>query len=347
MFNKKNYKISLDKFIEKALYHPTKGYYMKNIPFGKDGDFITAPNISIIFSEMIFIWIISYWKKFYKNKKINIVELGAGNAEMMYQIINSAKKFDYFFKNCDFCIYEKSKKLINLQKLKLKKYNVKWVKSLDKLQNKPTIFLGNEFLDALPVKQFIKANGNWYERFIYKKNGHLSFSNIRCKIDKIQKKLKFKISKKTNFLEISLDQINYIKQLNNFISHKGGCILFIDYAYLGHTMYDTLQAVKKHRKINILEEVGNADITHIINIPFLKKIAKTLNLELDYNTQREFLLNLGILKRAEILASKKSFLEKANIYYRINRLIDKKQMGEIFKVIYFYKKKEKFKLGFK
>ena len=82
MFNKKNLKIPLDKFIDKALYDSRKGYYMKRIPFGKSGDFITAPNISIIFSEMIFLWLISYWEKFYKSEQINILELGARNAEM-------------------------------------------------------------------------------------------------------------------------------------------------------------------------------------------------------------------------------------------------------------------------
>ena len=112
-------------------------------------------------------------------------------------------------------------------------------------------------------------------------------------------------------------------------------------------MFDTLQAVNKHKKSDVLKEVGNSDISHMINIDFLKKYSKKINLKVDHNTQREFLLDLGIMKRAEILAANTSFLEKANIYYRVNRLIDKKQMGELFKVIYLYKKNQKFKLGFK
>ena len=92
MHKKESYKIPLDKFINNALYHPKNGYYMRKIPFGKKGDFITAPNISNIFSEMIFLWIISYWQKFQMGEKINVVELGAGNGEMMLQIITSAKK---------------------------------------------------------------------------------------------------------------------------------------------------------------------------------------------------------------------------------------------------------------
>ena len=347
MFDKQNYKIPLDKFIEHALYHPKKGYYMQKIQFGQDGDFITAPNISRIFSEMIFIWLISYWEKFYKNKKINIVELGAGNGEMILQIISSAKKFNNFYNKCDFIIYEKSNKLIKAQKEKLKKNKITWLKSLDKLKKKPTIFIGNEFLDALPIKQFINSNNVWHERYVQKKAKIYNFTQIKCDIKKIEKKLNLKISKKQNFLEISFQAIKIIKKLNNVITKKGGCILFIDYAYLNYKMFDTLQGVKNHRKINVLKEVGSADISHMVNIPFLKQLSKKLNLEVNYNTQREFLLNLGIMKRAEILADKKNFLEKANIFYRVNRLIDKKQMGELFKVIYLYKRKQKFKLGFK
>ena len=300
MLNKKKFKIPLNEFIDLALYHPRTGYYMKKIPFGKEGDFITAPNISIIFSEMIFLWIISFWKQFYNNKKINIIELGAGNAEMMYQILNSAQKFGNFFENCNFVIYEKSKKLINLQKIKLKKHKVKWINSFNDIENHPTIFLGNEFLDSMPVKQFIKTNDIWYERYVQKKNKDYSFINIKCDIKKLENKLNLKISKRHKFLEISLEEVNIIKKMNKFISKKGGCIFLIDYAYLSHNMFDTLQAVKNHKKVNLFKTVGNTDITHLINIPFLKKISKKLNLELVFNTQREFLLNLGILKRAEI-----------------------------------------------
>ena len=347
MFNQQNCSIPIDKFINHALYHPARGYYFKRNPFGKHGDFITAPNISKVFSEMIFLWLISYWNKFYKNKKINLVELGAGNGEMMLQIINSAKNFESFYKNTDFIIYEKSKKLKNLQKKKLKSLKVQWLRSLKNLNRKPTIFIGNEFLDALPVKQFININNLWHERYVYKKSKNYSFIKRKYNIKIIEKKLNLKISKNQKFLEISLEAIKLIKKLDYIISRQGGCVLFIDYAYLKDKMYDTLQAVKNHKKVNILDSVGNADISHVINIPFMKKIAKKFNLELDYNTQRDFLISLGILKRAEILAAKKNFLEKANIFYRINRLIDEKQMGKLFKVIYLYKKNKKFNLGFK
>ena len=313
MSDRKNYEIPLDEFIDSALYNPQKGYYMQKIPFGKEGDFITSPNISRIFSEMIFIWLKSYWEKFYRDKKINIVELGAGNGEMMGQIVETSKKFKSFYNKCEFVICEKSEKLIKIQKEKLKQDKVKWLKNFNQLQNKPTIFLGNEFLDSLPIKQYIKINKKWYERYVQKKSGKYNFTNIKVDIKKIEKWLDLKITKNQSFLEISFEELNIIQKLNSVITKKGGCILLIDYAYLKNKMVDTLQAIKNHNKVNIFNEVGNSDISHLINIPFLKKIARKLNLEIDYSSQRDFLLNLGIMERAEALATNKKFLEKANI----------------------------------
>ena len=148
---------------------------------------------------MVFLWLISYWEKFYKDKKINIVELGAGNGEMISQIIRSARNFKKFYNKCDFIIFEKSNKLIKLQKEKLKNEKVKWLKNLDKLQNKPTIFFGNEFLDALPIKQFINFKGSWYERYIQKNKDIFNFAKVKCNIEKVNKKNKIKKIKKSKF----------------------------------------------------------------------------------------------------------------------------------------------------
>ena len=114
--------ISLDKFIDLSLYNKISGYYIKKNPFGKKGDFITSPNISILFSEMISVWMVSLWKKLKNPKKINIVELGAGNGEMMVNIIKTSNQFSFFKNSCNFFIYEKSVYLKNIQKKKIKKF---------------------------------------------------------------------------------------------------------------------------------------------------------------------------------------------------------------------------------
>ena len=122
---------------------------MKKNPFGEKGDFITAPNISRLFSEMIAIWILSFWKSLGSPKKFNIIELGAGNGEMMKVLIESFKNFPLFFKSCKFIIHEKSPNLIKIQKKKLYGTKITWIKKLKKLKKIPSIFIANEFFDQL------------------------------------------------------------------------------------------------------------------------------------------------------------------------------------------------------
>jgi len=156
MILKNNIKISLDKFINEALYSKSKGYYSKKNPIGKKGDFITSPNISVMFSEMIAIWIVSLWENLGSPKKINIIELGAGSGEMMSQILKTIDNFNKFKSSSQFFIHEKSAYLKKTQKEKTQKYNVKWIDNLNKISNYPSIFIANEFFDSLPIKQFIK-----------------------------------------------------------------------------------------------------------------------------------------------------------------------------------------------
>ena len=148
--------LPLDKFIELALYDKKYGYYMKKNPIGKEGDFITAPNITRLFSEIIAIWVITFWKSIGSPKEFNLLELGAGNGEMIKVINETLKNFPECFRACKFMIYEKSKFLINHQKKNLNFENIEWIKDLKKINSYPTLYLANEFFDAIPIKQFFK-----------------------------------------------------------------------------------------------------------------------------------------------------------------------------------------------
>ena len=108
--------IPIDKFIANALYDKNYGYYSKKIPFGKDGDFITAPEISFLFSEMIALWVISFWEHLDKPKVFNIIELGPGSGRMCSTLIKVFKKFPEFFNCINIFLYEKSKNLKKIQK---------------------------------------------------------------------------------------------------------------------------------------------------------------------------------------------------------------------------------------
>ena len=163
---KKNHNLSLDKFINLSLYSKKFGYYMKKDSFGEKGDFITSPNISRLFSEMIGIWIISFWDSLGSPKKFNLIELGAGNGEMMKILIESFRNFPTFLSSCNFIIIEKSPTLIKIQKKKLIKTKIKWVSEIKKIKKIPSIFVANEFFDAIAIKQFRKKNNLWFEKFV-------------------------------------------------------------------------------------------------------------------------------------------------------------------------------------
>ena len=143
--------ISLDNFIEESLYNEKFGYYIKKDPFGAKGDFITAPNISVLFSEMIAIWVISFWEKLNCPEKFNLIELGAGNGEMMKILIASFSKFPKFQDACNINILEKSKLLRKTQKATINSKKITWLNNLNELNDSPCIFLANEFFDALPI----------------------------------------------------------------------------------------------------------------------------------------------------------------------------------------------------
>jgi len=344
----KNKHISLDKFIDKTLYNKKTGYYMNRNPFGKNGDFITAPNISILFSEMISVWCIAFWKNLGKPKKINIVELGSGNGEMMSQMIKVFERFSNFKKSCNYYILEKSHFLKKIQKKKLTGCNVKWIDSLNKLNSGPNIFLANEFFDALPIKQFIKKNNRWFEKKIktVSKNNFELVDTI-TNIQDLEKKIGINLSNNQKIIEFSPLTYKYLNIISNKVNSFQGGLLIIDYGYLEKKMKNSLKSVYKHNFNNVLNNFGKSDITYNINFFLLKKIAKKFNLKVaGLTSQGSFLTRLGISHRAEMLAKNLEFSKKADIYYRLKRLIDKNFMGELFKVMFVTKKNIKFKIGF-
>ncbi len=345
---KKKFNLPLDKFINLCLYNKKIGYYIKKNPFGKKGDFITAPNISRLFSEMIAIWVINFWQSLGSPKKFNLVELGAGNGEMMKILIESFKNFPIFFHSCNFIIYEKSPLLIKIQKKNLNKKNIIWITKLNKIKKNSSIFIANEFFDAIPIKQFIKKEGLWYENFVnFENQKKAKFFKKEINIKKIEKKIKFNISKNQNFIEYSELGLKYLKDISKIIKKNNGGLLMIDYGFIEKRMKNTLQAVSNHKFANILENIGNSDITHNISFDLFKKYTKQLGgLSNNLTTQKKFLIKMGIKKRAEIISKNKNFLMKADIYYRLKRLTDEKQMGNLFKVMLIKNKKNKFNLGF-
>ena len=303
MILKKNHKIPLDKFINYCLYDKKNGYYMNKNPFGIKGDFTTAPNISRLFSEMIAVWIVSFWESLGSPKKFNLIELGAGNGEMIKIMIESFKKFPSFISSCNIIIHEKSPNLIKEQKANIKFKDIKWVISLQKINSLPSIFLANEFFDALPIKQFLKDKGIWFEKFVHTSaNKKLGFINKKIDIKTVEKKINFKISVKQNFIEYSPLGLKYLRDIFKLIKKNKGGLIIIDYGYFAKKMKNTLQAIHKQKHSKVLENIGKSDITYNINFHLIKKFTeKFKDLGVNFTSQKKFLTNLGIQQRAEII----------------------------------------------
>ena len=206
---------------------------------------------------MIAIWIISFWKNLGSPRNFNLIELGAGNGEMMKVLLESFQNFPSFLESCNIIIHEKSPILIKIQKEKLSKSKINWVSQINKIKKNPSIFIANEFFDAMPIKQFRKQRNIWYEKFVNLENySKASFIEKKIDIKKIEKRLNFKISQNQNFIEYSEFGFDYLKKYFKYDQKNTGGLLIIDYGYLEKKMKNTLQAVSNHKFANILDNIG-------------------------------------------------------------------------------------------
>ena len=344
----KNKSMALDLYLEKVLYDKSFGYYQNKNPFGLKGDYVTAPNISILFCEMISVWLVSFWENLNKPKEFNFVELGPGNGDFCLTLIKTLKNFPETFDALNIMLYEKSEKLKKIQKKRIASKKVTWIKNLKKIKKNPVIFFGNEFLDALPIKQFQKKNGTIFEKYVFLNKNRIDFTFKKAEKTEVDKLKYYKLIKKNGIIEYPEYGFKELKMVCKKIKELNGGVLFIDYGYSKENNTSTLQSVIKHSYNNMTKNIGNADITALVNFNLYKEYFNYNNLVVEnIVSQGKFLQKMGIVERAKILSNKMKFDDKFNLYSRVNRLIDPKMMGENFKVIFAKNKKCKFSLAFK
>jgi NADH dehydrogenase [ubiquinone] 1 alpha subcomplex assembly factor 7 len=341
-------KIPIDEFISNVLYDKDYGYYSKKIPFGKNGDFITSPGISSLFSEMIALWIVAFWEHQGKPKIFNIVELGPGSGQMCATLVRVFKKFPIFFNSANIFLYERSKTLKDLQKKNLDNKKIKWIKNFSKIKKGPIIFLGNEFFDAVPIKQFKKINNILHEKYVkLEKNSKIITVFKKAKLKSIIDLKKYNLLEKQSFIEFPKQGLTELNLVINTVKKLTGGLLLIDYGFLKLQNKNTLQSIKNHKQNKLFDNVGGADITSLVNFNLLENYLRRRKLKINnVVTQEFFLKKMGIISRAEIVSQKMNFKEKSALYLRLQRLLNPKQMGKLFKVISAFKLKKKFSLGF-
>jgi len=338
----------LDQFINIALYDKKFGYYMKNNPFGKEGDFITSPSISNLFGEMLAIWCVAYWEHIGKPSKILLVELGPGDGSLCKDLLKTFKQFKNFYNSLEINLFEISDKLKIIQKAKINNRKVKWIKKIKEINYGPVIFLGNEFFDGLPIKQIFKKKKLFFEKYVaLSNNKKIRLVHKKANNNLIKRIQNLNLISIGNIIEYPVEALEYLEIIAKKINKFDGGILTFDYGYVQKKNQNTLQSVKKHRYTNPFIKPGHSDITSHINFKLFHKILKKNNRNVKkITTQNEFLKKIGILERADILSKKMTFKEKANMFYRLKRLLDYREMGSLFKVLFAQKNGRKFSLGF-
>jgi NADH dehydrogenase [ubiquinone] 1 alpha subcomplex assembly factor 7 len=338
---KQNGPISIAQFMNEALAHPEHGYYQKQDPFGASGDFITAPEISQVFGELIGIWCADTWVAM-GGGKIAIAELGPGRGTLMQDLLRGTKHIPNFHTNISIHMVETSPALTVIQQQKLSAYkNISWHQTIDSLPDEPLLIIANEFFDALPIIQYQKAHDGWHERLVGLDNtGELAIV-LSSSMGDI-----FGDAADGAVLEICPQGIAIVQSLATRIAKHGCGALIIDYGYATTDYRSTLQALKAHKYHNIFDNIGDADITAHVDFAAIAAAAKNIVNVSDVVTQGSLLLALGIKIREKQLLEKATAAQQADIISSTDRLINPEQMGSLFKAIALVNKNLPMPVGF-
>ena len=325
--------LRLDKFIEYSLYLK-EGYYSNKQPIGSKYDFITSPEISQMFGEIISLFILEKWSKEI-NSKFNLVELGPGKGTLFSDLYRTCRIDPNFINNANIIFVEKNKVLKKIQKkiienLSLK--NVRWKNSISINNKLPVIFYSNEFFDCFPIRHFIYKKF-WNEIFVsYNKSENRYYFKQKKVFSKILLNELTK-HKKNKIFEVSLQRNKYFNNICKLINKYNGFCLLVDYGYTGKIKNFTLQTIRNHNFTNLFDNIGEQDISSHVNFDELIEIAKKNNLKIDeFSNQKDFLVKYGILERKKMLINKNPF-KKTDINIQIQKLIGNDQMGKLFKCL--------------
>ncbi|MDX2049628.1 MAG: SAM-dependent methyltransferase [Rickettsiaceae bacterium] len=345
LFIEKNGFITVEDFMKKALIGSSNAYYKSRNPFDKkSGDFITSPEISQMFGEIVAVWVYNRWLFMGTPKSLSLVELGAGSGILMRDILRVLSKTEIFH-GLKIYILEINPVLVAIQQNELKDYlnNIVWISNAQEFPEDHSIYIANEFFDSLPTKQYIKQDGLWHERVITLNDGDLFFGTIQVD-PRFSKRLseKYKNTKDGSIVEISQETIRYFTKMIRNMSRFKSCGLVIDYGYYikplkrkEHEFKDSLQAVKSHKYCPVFDDIGRADITTHVDFFLLRECSHFYDINSKIWSQRDFLLKHGMEIRLKDLA-KKNPEYKDVLENQFSRLTDKGSMGGLFKVLEVY-----------
>ncbi len=331
--------------MEDALGHPRLGYYMGQDPFGRGGDFITAPEISQMFGELLGLWCVLAWRAVGEADPFNLIELGPGRGTLMADMLRAGRVIDGFLESLSLSLVEISPTLKGVQEDTLlsstgsevrRAQALRWISDFFEVPEGPFVAVGNEFLDALPVHQFQKTAGGWRERLISVSDAptpefQFVLSDIPPEGGAVPRGLED--AAPGDIVEARPAATALVRDMGARLNRHPGCVLFIDYGHDRTACGDTLQAVKDHAYHDPLAEPGSADLTSHVDFGALRQAAAEAGaVVFGPVPQGAFLNSLGIRSRADALAAA-SPAHAQDIEAALARLTSDEGMGALFKVI--------------
>ncbi len=307
-------------------------YYDNGIVLGACGDFITAPEISQLFGEVIGLWVLVQANRLGTDRPA-IVELGPGRGTLTSDMIRVFQKQKKFSPSIHFV--ETSKRLQNFQQHTLSNvpYSLMWHNDFPCTLKSPTLIIANEFFDALPVQQYIRKDGQWQEICVDCDAKSFFFTQRPCEVVDVFPPM----AKEGDIFEISKEHQKYARALSSHLKEHSGAALIVDYGDVidsSERLGDTFQSLRHHRNIHPLSHLGEADLTCHVDFDRLARVFKEGGCSTTLMAQRHFLKAYGFDLRLQALLSSCSHDEqKEDLLSRAHRLIHPSAMGSLFKVL--------------
>jgi SAM-dependent MidA family methyltransferase len=324
--------LSVAEYMSECLLHPTLGYYTTREPFGTAGDFVTAPEISQMFGELIGLCLAQAWLDQGGAAHFTLAELGPGRGTLMADILRAADRVPGFRAAASIHLLEASPRLRARQAETLSGHDIRFMDSLDELPDAPLFFVANEFFDALPIRQFRRDGAGWRETLVGTQNGRLCFGlGPRVPFPALEHRLAD--TAEGDIVETAPAAASIAAALGARIAARGGAGLVIDYGDW-RSLGDTLQAVRAHQQVDVLEAPGRCDLTAHVDFEAVARSAPCRHTRLA--TQGAFLERLGITDRARRLAETLSGARRQAHVLAHRRLTHPDEMGNVFKVLGFY-----------
>ena len=320
-----------------ALAHPDYGYYRKADPLGRDGDFITAPEISQVFGEVIGLWCVVTWRQAGRPTPFHLVELGPGRGTLMADAMRAAGTDPDFIAAANIHLVETSPILRLRQQAKLRAHDATWHLAIDTVPAGPCVYIANEFFDALAIDQYVRTADGWHRRCVG--------------LDPVTDRLKFVVDRTPINTEGLVPPSVTAAPAGSLFEHCPECpeiaaimgkrlasdgiaALIIDYGYRHQGSGETLQGVRGHQHHDVLMNLGDADLTAHVDFSALAATAETAGaIPFGPVLQGTFLSNLGIEARTNKLAADQDTTQANLLHSGCHRLIDPQGMGTLFKVL--------------